>query len=467
MSPEVSHSGIMYKKGPHFKASYKKRYFELSENKLTYYEDHNTNKKPKGQIQLEGAQLDLSGVAKMKLKIATKERKYYLKTETVSEFERWAASLEKAIKSQQQNGARAKQMREEISNARKSSILVYQSDRSRSLNLKKKVSLDDFEVLLLLGRGSFGKVMKVKHKPTGKIYAMKTIKKNLVAEANFVESTKSENVILRTINHPFIASLHFAFQTEEKLFLVLEYLSGGELFFHLQKEKKFSEDKARFYVAEILLGLEHLHKNGIIYRDLKPENVVLDGSGHVVLTDFGLSKTDIHDNEQTYTFCGTPEYLAPEICRGDGYSKPADFWSLGIVTYALMTGSVPFYSQNLMQQYQLIMSHPIRYPDYLSSKAKSLLTGLLDRDPSRRFNADACKSHPFFEGIDWQKLEKKEIIPPFVPESTEDERYFDEGFTGEDINAESDDDESHSSTQTPGFEGFTFDPRTDGSYLKE
>ena len=194
------------------------------------------------------------------------------------------------------------------------------------------ISVDSFKILKVIGRGSFGKVFLVQKKDSLEYFAMKTLKKDVILRRNQKINTQAERLILEKIRHPFIVRLHYAFQTPEKLYFVIDFLNGGELFYHLRREQRFSEDRARFYAAEILLALECLHKNGVIYRDLKPENVLLDSEGHVKLTDFGLSKIREKENELTYTFCGTPEYLAPEIIKNEGYSKEVDFWAL-VSTY--------------------------------------------------------------------------------------------------------------------------------------
>ena len=199
------------------------------------------------------------------------------------------------------------------------------------------VNLDDFIIVKVIGRGSFGKVYLVRKKDDNKYFAMKTLKKDQIIRKNQKENTKgkvhkvthiAERMILEKISHPFIVKLHYAFQTPEKLYFVIDFLNGGELFYHLRREGRFTEERTRFYSAEIILALECLHKNGIIYRDLKPENVLLDSEGHVKLTDFGLSKIGVSGENMSYTFCGTPEYLAPEVVRGSGHNKCVDYWSL-------------------------------------------------------------------------------------------------------------------------------------------
>lgn len=286
--------------------------------------------------------------------------------------------------------------------------------------MNNKLTVADFELLKVVGKGSFGKVMQVRKKDTDKIYAMKVLKKQHLVARKQVKHTQTERRVLENIEHPFIVSLRYAFQTEDKLYMILDYFTGGELFFHLKNTGRFPEARAKYYAAEITLALECLHANGIIYRDLKPENVLLDDLGHIRLTDFGLSKESIVGDQLTHTFCGTPEYLAPEVIHGSGYGKAVDWWSLGTLLYEMLTGLPPFYNQNLHVMYEKIIRAKLVFPAYLSPEAKSLLSGLLDRDPKTRLgcgetDAAELKAHPFFADIDFEKLYRKEIPPPFKP----------------------------------------------------
>ncbi len=197
------------------------------------------------------------------------------------------------------------------------------------------VSAKDFDLLKVVGKGSFGKVLQVRKKDTGRIYAMKILQKKDIVERQEVAHTLSERNVLIQASSPFLVGLKFSFQTPDKLYLVLDYMNGGELFYQLQKETAFNEARAKFYTAELVLALEHLHKYNIVYRDLKPENILLDGNGHIALTDFGLCKENVAFDETTNTFCGTAEYLAPEVLTGQGYGKPVDWWSLGILLYGM------------------------------------------------------------------------------------------------------------------------------------
>jgi len=285
-----------------------------------------------------------------------------------------------------------------------------------------KAQKSDFEIVSLIGKGSFGKVFLVKKKvgsDSGAVYAMKVLRKEAIFARKQVAHTKAEKTILAKIQHPFIIRLHWAFQTDQKLYMILDYINGGELFFHLKNDGKFSEERVRIYAAEIASALSHLHSLDIVYRDLKPENILLNNDGHIVITDFGLSK-EINPSEGTQTFCGTPEYLAPEVLRGEGHGTPVDWWSLGTLMYEMLTGLPPFYSQNINIMYQKILSGELRFPSYVSSDAQSILEGLLTRDPEKRLgskdkNASDVMSHPFFKSINWTKLNAKEIEPPFKP----------------------------------------------------
>ena len=300
------------------------------------------------------------------------------------------------------------------------------------------MSVDDFDLLKVIGKGSFGKVMQVRKKDNGRIYAMKVLKKEQLVARKQVAHTKTERKVLEEIHSPFIVQLRYAFQTENKLYMILDYFTGGELFFHLKSEGRFTEERARFYAAEIILAIEILHSNTIAYRDLKPENVLLDTEGHVRLTDFGLSKEGITRTQLTQTFCGTPEYLAPEVVQGQPYGLPVDWWSLGTILYEMLTGLPPFYNQNLHLMYEKIVRARVTYPPYLSHASKSLLAALLERDPEKRLgtagDADEVKQHAFFASIDWARLKRREVAAPFVPSNTDgrsDTSNVDEEFTRE------------------------------------
>eukprot|EP01122_Echinamoeba_exundans_P013060 TRINITY_DN5635_c0_g1_i1.p1 TRINITY_DN5635_c0_g1~~TRINITY_DN5635_c0_g1_i1.p1 ORF type:complete len:931 (+),score=210.61 TRINITY_DN5635_c0_g1_i1:146-2938(+) len=289
---------------------------------------------------------------------------------------------------------------------------------------KSPTGLDDFELLRIIGTGSFAKVMLVRKKDTGKLYAMKVLKKEEIVRRNQVGHTRTERTILSRMHHPFMVKLRYSFQSELKLYMVLDYIRGGELFYHLRRAGRFPEDKARFYIAEVILALDYLHRHNVIYRDLKPENILLSLDGHIKLTDFGLSKEGITsvggkgEGQTATTFCGTPEYLAPEIITGIGHGKAVDWWSVGIMLYEMLVGRPPFASQNRNQLYLNTIKGQITWPPSMSPLARDLLSRLLHRRPEERLGSrsiEDIKNHPFFNGLDWARLEKKKVTPPFKP----------------------------------------------------
>uniref|UniRef100_A0A2R8ZZR2 Ribosomal protein S6 kinase n=1 Tax=Pan paniscus TaxID=9597 RepID=A0A2R8ZZR2_PANPA len=309
----------------------------------------------------------------------------------------------------------------------------------------EKIRPECFELLRVLGKGGYGKVFQVRKVTganTGKIFAMKVLKKAMIVRnAKDTAHTKAERNILEEVKHPFIVDLIYAFQTGGKLYLILEYLSGGELFMQLEREGIFMEDTACFYLAEISMALGHLHQKGIIYRDLKPENIMLNHQGHVKLTDFGLCKESIHDGTVTHTFCGTIEYMAPEILMRSGHNRAVDWWSLGALMYDMLTGAPPFTGENRKKTIDKILKCKLNLPPYLTQEARDLLK----------------KAHPFFRHINWEELLARKVEPPFKPllQSEEDVSQFDSKFT----------------RQTPGFtyvapsvlesvkEKFSFEPK--------
>uniref|UniRef100_A0A060T7D3 non-specific serine/threonine protein kinase n=1 Tax=Blastobotrys adeninivorans TaxID=409370 RepID=A0A060T7D3_BLAAD len=303
-------------------------------------------------------------------------------------------------------------------------------------NENKHLTIEDFDLLKVVGKGSFGKVMQVRKHDTQRIYALKTIRKAHIISRSEVNHTLAERTVLAQINNPFIVPLKFSFQSPEKLYLVLAFVNGGELFHHLQREGRFDLNRARFYTAELLCALECLHEYNVIYRDLKPENILLDYTGHIALCDFGLCKLNMKDQDKTNTFCGTPEYLAPELLLGQGYTKVVDWWTLGVLFYEMLTGLPPFYDQDTNEMYRKILQEPLRFPDDMDREARSLLQGLLTRDPKKRLGVNEAaeiKSHPFFAQIDWKRLMNKKYAAPFKPpvESAFDTSNFDAEFTSE------------------------------------
>ncbi|CAR29099.1 hypothetical protein ZYGR_0Z00200 [Zygosaccharomyces rouxii] len=303
---------------------------------------------------------------------------------------------------------------------------------------KRQYGPSDFEVLRLLGKGTFGQVYQVKKKDSQRIYAMKVLSKKVIIKKNEIAHTIGErNILVRTASQlcPFIVGLKFSFQTPADLYLVTDYMSGGELFWHLQKEGRFSEDRAKFYIAELVMALEYLHDNDIVYRDLKPENILLDANGNIALCDFGLSKAELKD--RTNTFCGTTEYLAPELLLDEtGYTKMVDFWSLGVLIFEMCCGWSPFFAEDNQKMYQKIAFGKVKFPrDVLSPEGRSFVKGLLNRNPKHRLGAvddgRELRAHPFFADIDWEALRQRKIPPPFKPHlnSDVDTSNFDPEFT--------------------------------------
>mmetsp|Transcript_30308 Transcript_30308/g.46273 ORF Transcript_30308/g.46273 Transcript_30308/m.46273 type:complete len:590 (-) Transcript_30308:785-2554(-) len=330
--------------------------------------------------------------------------------------------------------------------------------------------LDSFKMIRVIGKGSFGKVFLVKEIKTGEMYALKVLRKDNIIKRNQVEHTKTERSVLGYVKHPFIVGMNMAFQSKDKLYFVLDYCAGGELFFHLGKLGKFPEPRARFYSAEIILAIRYVHSLGIIYRDLKPENVLLDARGHVRLTDFGLSKEGISNSSSgANSFCGTPEYLAPEILNRQGHGRAVDWWSLGALLYEMLTGLPPFYCQDREKLFEKIRKGNLHYPASLSQAGKGLLQGLLTRDPTQRLgsgpnDAGDIQSHSFFAEINWDKLSRGEISPPWEPQikGSLDTSQFDKEFTNMPVFSPQSLQRPNGFGTTPSenpFEGFTFTDR--------
>jgi len=302
-----------------------------------------------------------------------------------------------------------------------------------------RVTLDDFEILKVLGRGAFGKVMLVEKKDNKQVYALKSMHKEDIIDKDQIEHTKTERFVLEKSKSSFLVSLEYAFQTPSKVFFVMKFMKGGELFQHLKVAKRFEEERAKFYVAEILLGLEYLHNLGVIYRDLKPENVLMDEDGHICITDFGMAK-QLKKGELTYSFVGTPEYLAPEIVRGEGHGQPADWWALGILAYEMLVGLPPFYNRerNTEKMFAAIQSKEVTFSAKvtLSADAKDFILRLLKKNADERLGfrgSEEIKKHKWFENIDWKLLSEKKVNPPFKPKVTGeyDVDNFDTEFTRE------------------------------------
>ncbi|KAA0199388.1 Serine/threonine-protein kinase Sgk1-B [Fasciolopsis buskii] len=285
---------------------------------------------------------------------------------------------------------------------------------------QNRVRVEDFKFLKTIGRGQFGKVFLAKSNETNEAFAIKVLDKSRLRKPKELDHVMSErNVLVKVLKHPFLCSLRFCFQTMNKLYFVLDYVNGGELFYHLQREHAFAEPRARFYAAEIACALGYLHSENVIYRDLKPENILLDSQGHIVLTDFGLCKEMLDQGDRTSSFCGTPEYLAPEVLRKEPYDFAVDWWCFGSVLYEMLYGLPPFYSKNRQEMFRAIQTRPLKLRDTISYQAKLILSGLLRKSKTERLGShlgfSEIRDHEFFIGLDWEALKARRIQAPYIP----------------------------------------------------
>lgn len=291
---------------------------------------------------------------------------------------------------------------------------------NRDTTSKGKYTLNDFQILRTLGTGSFGRVHLTRSIHNGRFYAMKTLKKERVVNMKQVEHTNDERRMLRLAQHPFIIRMWGTFQDSRNLFMIMDYVEGGELFSLLRKSQRFPTPVAKFYAAEVFLAIEYLHELNIIYRDLKPENILLDKNGHIKLTDFGFAK---EVNDVTYTLCGTPDYIAPEVVATKPYNKSVDWWSFGILIFEMVTGYTPFYDPTPMKTYENILNGTIAYPDYLPPDILDLLQKLIVKDLTKRLgnlqdSSDGVKYHPWFKEVIWHRLLCRDIETPYEPPIT-------------------------------------------------
>ncbi|ELU08618.1 hypothetical protein CAPTEDRAFT_99905 [Capitella teleta] len=308
---------------------------------------------------------------------------------------------------------------------------------------KRTISLQDFSLIKVLGKGSFGKVMLAERKGSDEVYAIKVLKKEVIIQDEDIDCTMTEKSILAlSAKHPFLTALHSCFQTKDRLFFVMEYVNGGDLMFQIQRARKFDEPRARFYAAEVTLALMFLHRHGIIYRDLKLDNILLDAEGHCKIADFGMCKEGMFPGKRTQTFCGTPDYIAPEILQELEYDASVDWWALGVLMYEMMAGQPPFEADHEDDLFESILHDDVLYPVWLSKEAINILRGFMTKSPVKRLGCvkghcgeRAILIHSFFhEKIDWEALEERRVKPPFRPKikSRTDANNFDKDFTSED-----------------------------------
>ncbi|XP_030629066.1 protein kinase C epsilon type [Chanos chanos] len=306
----------------------------------------------------------------------------------------------------------------------------------------KRMNLSDFNFIKVLGKGSFGKVMLAELKGTDEVYAVKVLKKDVILQDDDVDCTLTEKRILALARkHPYLTQLFCCFQTKDRLFFVMEYVNGGDLMFQIQRSRKFDEARSRFYAAEVTSALMFLHQHGVIYRDLKLDNILLDAEGHCKLADFGMCKEGILNGVTTTTFCGTPDYIAPEILQELEYGPSVDWWALGVLMYEMLAGQPPFEADNEDDLFESILHDDVLYPVWLSKEAVSILKAFMTKSPNKRLGCvlsqgleEAIKVHPFFREIDWVLLEQRKIKPPFKPriKTKRDVNNFDQDFTRED-----------------------------------
>jgi serine/threonine protein kinase len=324
-----------------------------------------------------------------------------------------------------------------------------------------KIGPDDFDWIRLIGRGHFGAVHLARHRLSGRLFAIKTMSKQTIPDYQQIEQTLTERSLLLQITHPFLVSAHLTFQAETSVFLVLDYIPGGELFSRLKAEHTFRESRARLYSAEILLALGHLHSLGFVYRDLKPENILIDDRGHIRLTDFGLAKSLGLGNETTSTFCGTPEYLPPEMLRQQPYSKTVDWWELGCIIYEMFAGLPPFSDENQNHMNYAIQHDEVSFDSEIPETVRDLVARLLEKDPRKRLGSGnddfvEIQSHPFFAELDWDAVMKKEIDPEWRPQLTTDSDVsnFDRVYTAQNVGVAGKQTKVDALTQSA-FVGFT------------
>lgn len=366
---------------------WKKRWFVLKSSQMYYYESPQTNLINTIDLtHLSEIKFDNSEPNLFEINIQN-GKNYRLKSETQEEFSSWIELLKQV----------------------------------NPLTSIHRYSIENFEKIENLGKGTFGKVTLVRSKESGKLYAMKTMNKKMLEDYDQIEATILERNILFEIDHPFIVSAHYSFQSQEGVHLILDYVSGGNMLERIREEDYFNEERARLYSAEVALAIGYLHKLGYIYRDMKSDNILIDYDGHIKITDFGLIKGSMfRPNDTTSTFCGTVDYIAPESILEKPYTKDIDWWGFGILVYEMLVGQTPFFNENQMEIYRAIISNEPHFPPFVSEKARNFVSKLLQKNPSKRLgfginDIDDIKKDPFFDGLNWDDVINKKIEPQWIP----------------------------------------------------
>jgi serine/threonine protein kinase len=418
--------------------NYPKRIYYTGKKEVPAHEgDKIIKEKP---FSLDLKPLDLAVIKKKKQE--SPKKKAFKQEENPETFEKAANALVlHHTKNPNTGSPKLKIPRNSISYEGEFSIKLQEMGANLKTEEKSKKVVKDmscFDTLKCIGRGTFGKVLLVKNKMDNQLLALKCIKKRQIIKNKNIENIKNEKQILEKIEHPFIIKMRFTFQNRDKIFLAFDYYNGGEMFFHLQKQKRFSEHMARFYAAEIYLALTHLHKEKYIYRDLKPENIILDKTGHIKLIDFGLAKGNISATNLTSTICGTNEYIPPEVICGKRYGFNFDWWGFGNILYEMLFGHPPFNDSNRTNLFKkIVYSEPTFRGANISVDALDLLKRLLRKDPRDRIKPHEIPSHPWFKGVNFEELMSLRTNPPFKPKirNEEDLSNIDPAFLNETINS--------------------------------
>ncbi|KAJ3401844.1 hypothetical protein CcCBS67573_g05506 [Chytriomyces confervae] len=395
-------------------------------------------------------QLELLHLEQQRKEKEEQERRSQLDQKVArAEAERARAEEERVRKQEEQRKAFERQQREKLEEKKRldEARLAQQQQQQQQANLKipaavhRNVKLEDFDFLSVLGRGAFGKVMLIEEKSTKQLFAMKALKKEFIIQSDDVASAKLEKRIFQKATqsqHPFLVNLHSCFQTDTRLYFVMEYVSGGDLMCHIQEKKRFSQVRAKFYACEVLLALDFFHKNNIVYRDLKLDNIVMCPDGHVKVIDYGICKENMPYGMVTRTYCGTPDYMAPEILSQQKYGRAVDWWSYGVLIYVMLVGRYPFHGDDESDILEAILSDTIDYPSNMPKETLNLIQGLLNKDPKRRLgggrlDAEEVKRHPYFAGVDWDAFMERSVGPPWKPiiKNEKDVSNFDSEFTKE------------------------------------